>query len=86
MENLQNLQFGKFENFSVWKITKNRNSEDLRNLQYGKFEKFAVQKIPKNVKIKEIRKIFAVENSKSFPNFTVCKIVEFLKLYNFEKQ
>ena len=76
MRNTKNLQFKKFQKCTIWKIRKICSWENSKNVQFKKFQKLAIRKI---------RKIFALENSKNFLNFMVCKILKFLKLYNFEK-
>ena len=77
------------EKFGIWKIKKNFNLKNhkifhwkiwiLENLKKFQFEKF--QKIFNLI----ISKTFNMKNSKNFANFTVSKIIKFLKLFNFEK-
>ena len=66
----KNSNFENLKNFKI-KIARGSNVENSKNLQLPKLQEFPIWNIPK------------IFNSKNFPNFTISKIIQFLKLFNF---
>ena len=74
LKNSKNYQFGKFRKFAILQICNLQNS---KNWLFVDSQKFSIWKISK---------ISNLENSKSFRNFTILKIIRFLQQFDFEKQ
>ena len=69
---MKNLKFRNFENVSILKNPKISNLEVQKFPSFENFENFPFGKFEKNCNL---------ESSKNLPNFTISKIIKFLKLF-----